>query len=94
MGFRFHISLLLAAFVFVGCTTTKDRWVNRKYHETTAHYNAFFNGQEALMESLEQFEKSEEYNFEELYPCIIGQTKSKRHSCLPKWIVPLRKAPR
>ena len=68
MGFRFHISLLLAAFVFVGCTTTKDRWVNRKYHETTAHYNAFFNGQEALMESLEQFEKSEEYNFEELLP--------------------------
>ena len=68
MGFRFYISLLFAAFVFVGCTTTKDRWVNRKYHETTAHYNAYFNGQEALIESLEQFEKSEEYNFEELLP--------------------------
>src|SRR5210317_2332174 len=68
MGFRFYISLLFAAFVFVGCTTTKDRWVNIKYHETTAHYNAYFNGQEALIESLEQFEKSEEYNFEELLP--------------------------
>src|SRR6056300_459263 len=68
MGFRFYISLLFAAFVFVGCTTTKDRWVNIKYHETTAHYNAYINGQEALIESLEQFEKTEEYNFEELLP--------------------------
>lgn len=68
MGFRKHISLLLAALVLSSCSTTKDRWINRQYHETTAHYNAFFNGEEALKEAVGAFEKSEEYDFEALLP--------------------------
>ncbi|MGB2289649.1 MAG: hypothetical protein ACPH4E_01375, partial [Schleiferiaceae bacterium] len=68
MGFRKYISLLLAAMVLSNCSTTKDRWINRQYHETTAHYNAFFNGEEALKEAVGAFEKSEEYDFEALLP--------------------------
>ena len=54
--------------VLSNCSTTKDRWINRQYHETTAHYNAFFNGEEALKEAVSAFEKSEEYDFEALLP--------------------------
>ncbi len=68
MGFRKYISLLLVAMVLSNCSTTKDRWINRQYHETTAHYNAFFNGEEALKEAVSAFEKSEEYDFEALLP--------------------------
>ncbi len=68
MGFRKYISLLLVAIVLSNCSTTKDRWINRQYHETTAHYNAFFNGEEALKEAVSAFEKSEEYDFEALLP--------------------------
>ncbi len=68
MGFRKHIPLLLTAMVLSNCSTTKDRWINRQYHETTAHYNAFFNGEEALKEAVSAFEKSEEYDFEVLLP--------------------------
>ena len=68
MGIRKHIIPLVAATVFFGCSTTKDQWINRKYHETTAHYNAFFNGEEALKEALRSFEASEEFDFEELLP--------------------------
>lgn len=68
MGFRKYISLLLIAMVLSNCSTTKDRWINREYHETTAHYNAFFNGEEALKEAVSAFEKSEEYDFETLLP--------------------------
>ena len=68
MGFRKYISLLLVAMVLSNCSTTKDRWINRQYHETTAHYNAFFNGEEALKEAVRAFEKSEEYDFEALLP--------------------------
>jgi len=68
MGFRKYISLLLVAMVLSNCSTTKDRWINREYHETTAHYNAFFNGEEALKEAVSAFEKSEEYDFETLLP--------------------------
>ena len=68
MGFRKYISLLLVAMVLSNCSTTKDRWINRQYHEMTAHYNAFFNGEEALKEAVSAFEKSEEYDFEALLP--------------------------
>ena len=68
MDFKKHIFPLLAALVVSSCSTTKDRWINRKYHETTAHYNAFFNGEVALKEAVTAFEKAEEYDFENLLP--------------------------
>ena len=68
MGFKNYIFTLLAALFITSCSTEKDRWINRKYHETTAHYNAFFNGEEALKEAIDAFEKAEEYDFEELLP--------------------------
>src|SRR6056300_605063 len=68
MGFKKHIFLLLSFLVVSSCSTTKDRWINRKYHETTAHYNAFFNGEVALKEAVTAFEKAEDYDFEALLP--------------------------
>jgi len=61
--FAFAAALLLAS-----CSTTKDRWVNRKYHEVTAHYNAYFNGEEAFDEAVEQFQNGEEWDFEQFLP--------------------------
>ena len=68
MGYRNHISLFLAPLILWSCSTTKDKWVNRKYHETTAHYNAFFNGEEAFKSAVNAFEKTEEIDFEALLP--------------------------
>jgi tetratricopeptide (TPR) repeat protein len=59
---------LSAVFFFSGCSTTKDKWLNIKYHETTARFNAFFNGEEAFNEAVVQFEKTEELDFENLLP--------------------------
>jgi TolA-binding protein len=42
--------------------------VNRKYHEVTAHYNAYFNGEEAFDEAVEQFQNGEEWDFEQFLP--------------------------
>ena len=61
--FAFAAALLLAS-----CSTTKDRWLNRKYHEVTAHYNAYFNGEEAFDEAVEQFQNGEEWDFEQFLP--------------------------
>ena len=46
-----HIScILLLFFIFFGssCSTKKKSWVNRQYHNTTAKYNGYFNGNESL----------------------------------------------
>jgi len=59
---------IVAALFLASCSTTKDRWVNRKYHEVTAHYNAYFNGEEAFEEAVKQFQNSEEWDFEQFLP--------------------------
>ena len=67
---QYFRSVLYACFLLflVGCSTTKDKWVNRKYHETTAHYNAYFNGLEAFNDGVRTFEEKEKLNFEEILP--------------------------
>ena len=65
--FRQSFSACLVLFL-VGCSTTKDKWANRNYHKTTAHYNAYFNGVEAFNEGVHAFEEKEKLNFEEILP--------------------------
>ena len=61
---QYFRSVLYACFLLflVGCSTTKDKWVNRKYHETTAHCNAYFNGLEAFNDGVRTFEEKEKLN--------------------------------
>ena len=53
--FSIFILLLLAT---ISCSTKKNKFFNRKYHSTTAHYNAFFNGNEGLKEGVATLSKA------------------------------------
>ena len=68
MFYTKRLFAIVAALFLASCSTTKDRWVNRKYHEVTAHYNAYFNGEEAFEEAVKQFQNSEEWDFEQFLP--------------------------
>ena len=63
-----QLYIILFAIVLAGCSTEKDRLVNRKYHEVTAHFNAYFNGEEAYEKAVLGFEQTEELDFEALLP--------------------------
>ena len=65
---RYPLVVFLTLLLFTSCSTTKDKWVNRKYHETTARFNAYFNGLEAYDQAVLDFEKTEELDFEKLLP--------------------------
>jgi hypothetical protein len=78
----FYFSLTLI--VLVGCSTTKDEWINRKYHETTARYNAYFNGVEAFNEAVESFEKTEELDFEKMLPLYYWPNEQQAPSLFSK----------
>jgi tetratricopeptide (TPR) repeat protein len=40
---------LAVSFLFLtGCSTKKKSWVNRQFHNTTAKYNGYFNGNESI----------------------------------------------
>ncbi len=65
-------SLLLVMFLS-SCSTKKNRWVNRQYHNTTAKYNGYFNGKESIKKGLDKINQ----NSEEDYSQIITVFKEK-----------------
>jgi tetratricopeptide (TPR) repeat protein len=54
--------------VTVGCSTSRNTYFNRKYHDLTAYYNVYFNGRESLRQALKKVEAIEAQNFDELLP--------------------------
>ncbi|MCG8579940.1 MAG: tetratricopeptide repeat protein [Bacteroidales bacterium] len=47
MIFR-KISTILILVSLLGCSTKKNTWLSRNYHNLTAYYNVYFNGREAF----------------------------------------------
>lgn len=74
-----HISatLLLFLLAVISCNPTKDKWLNRKYHTLTGHYNVYFNGEQKLLDAILQMENAHQNNFGkvlEVFP--LGSSES------------------
>ncbi len=65
---NFRISILLVimfvVFLFSGCSTQKNRFVNRAYHSINAKYNGFFNARESYREGVKRLEELHTDNYE------------------------------
>ena len=57
------ISIILLA---VSCTTEKDAFLNRAFHRTTAHYNAYFNANEVFKSVVVSIEEAHEDDYRTL----------------------------
>jgi len=64
--YHFLFLLLAIATIFGGCSTKKDTWVRRNYHNITAHYNAYYNGQVAIDEARATIAKDHKDNYSEI----------------------------
>ena len=61
---------LLSVFVLaVGCSTRKNKFVNRAYHNFTAYYNTLFHGKEALKAELKSQKTGLRDNFQRRRRC-------------------------
>ena len=70
------LSLFFITVLFNSCSTQKDRFLNRSYHRTAAHYNGYFNGVESLKEALVKLEKNHHEDYNSLLPTtILGDSK-------------------
>ncbi len=71
-----YLSVLLIAVSLYSCSTSKDRFLNRAYHRTAAHYNGYFNGVESLKEALLKLEKNHNEDYSSLLPTtVLGDAK-------------------
>jgi len=64
-------------FLTSACSTKKNKWNRRAYHNLTAHYNGYYNGEQALKEAITDIEKAHIDDYTEVldvYP--IGTTET------------------
>ncbi len=53
-----NIPLAIALLGLFACNPTKDKWLNRKFHTLTGHFNVYFNGEQKLLDAAKQIESS------------------------------------
>lgn len=59
MSKNYHIPIILVILItFTACSTRKNTFTNRAYHNLTSWFNALFNGQEAMDKELNQMKAS------------------------------------
>lgn len=69
----FFLSLIVVA--LYSCSTKKNTFTRRAYHNLTAHYNAYFNGNEALKEGVNELQKKAPDNYVNVLPVFNYGTK-------------------
>ncbi len=67
-GLKKTIVALAVVLLLVSCSTSNDKWLNRQYHNITAHYNAWWNGNEALKEGVKSLEKAHKDDYTQILP--------------------------
>lgn len=63
--------VLVLLTLVMACNPTRDRWLNRKWHTLTGHYNVYFNGEIKFIEAVEGYEKGVQNDFSKILPIHI-----------------------
>jgi tetratricopeptide (TPR) repeat protein len=73
---RLGIFIAALTFVLAACSPKKNTFFSRAYNNLTAHYNAWWNGNESLKEGITDLERSSKDNFTQLLPVFkLGSKK-------------------
>ena len=67
MKVKKHI-LTLTIFLLIGCSTTRDNFFSRNYHQTTAKYNGYFNAKQSMLLGLDKIMSGYEENYQSIIP--------------------------
>lgn len=70
-----YILLLL---LLVGCSTKKNTYFNRQYHQLTTRYNVYFNGKEALLAGEKKMETGHKEDYTNLLPVFVSNNEQTR----------------
>ena len=73
------------------CSTRKNKFFNRKYHSITAHYNAYFNGNEGLKEGITTLSKSHVDDYTTILPVYRLGTIENAQAVFPQMDLSIKK---
>mgnify|MGYP006293911907 FL=1 len=78
------VLLLFSAIVFlISCSTKKNTFTRRVYHNLTAHYNVYWNGKEALLEAENELANNADDNYNRILPVFNYGSESDANSIAP-----------
>lgn len=66
--FKKYLFALLLFILIIGCSTEKDKRLNKFYHNTTAYYNGYFNAREIIKVSDKEYKRATPEDFTVLIP--------------------------
>ena len=73
----FFFSFLLASILFLSsCSTRKNTFTRRVYHNLTAHYNVYWNGMDNMRQGVKEFESTAKDNYSLVLPVFYVGDKS------------------
>ena len=74
----FKYFFVLSTLVLLGaCKTTKNKFLNRSYHNTTTRYNWYFNANESFKSGVKKLETEHKDDFNELLKIYPLEQKKK-----------------
>jgi len=85
--YLFFVFLLLQA-----CSTKRNTLITRSFHNLTAHYNIYFNGNESFKEAMRQLDASHKDNYSELLPLFNYKNKKEIASLSPQMDKTIKKS--
>jgi len=69
--------------ILVGCSTKKNTFTRRLYHNLTSHYNVYWNGKEALIQAEKELDLSIKDNYNMTLPMYNYGTEDESKSVTP-----------
>lgn len=76
---------IAATLMVVSCSTQKAKWSNIQYHNTTTHYNVWWNGNESLKKGVEQLSSKVKDDYTQILPVYKVGTKEEAMSFNPQF---------
>ena len=74
----------LATTLVVACSTNKAKWANVTYHNTTCHYNVWWNGNESYREGIRKLSKTFNDDYTQILPVYQIGTKEQAMGIFPE----------
>lgn len=72
------IVYILLLVVVAGCSTKKNTFFTRQYHQLTTRYNVYFNGKEALKAGVKKMDERHREDYTNLLPVFVSSNEQTR----------------
>lgn len=78
--------------LFYGCSTKKNTFASRAYHNVTARYNGYYYSNESIDDGVYKIEKGNKDNFDKILPIFIYASPEKVKTTFPEFDRAIKKS--